>query len=168
MTASRGMTFQIVAAESETCVAIFGHVLILCYGTQVTMESLVSARKAHEALASRYPDGIGSLTLADRPRIDEACLREAVKLTRDTHDRVRWSACVLTSDGFVASAARAGLTTVLTLSGQANLVRVFREMQQAMAWQAQHPSGLGVPIPELTHAANRAQQHMLAHRSVAG
>ncbi len=144
---------NVVSADQAHCVATYEHVLLLCWRRQVTVSSLQAAREGHMAIMRRHPQGVGCLTVGSGTYLEENGLREAATLVRDTYKNVRWAACVISDQGFVASSARAGLTTVLSLAGQSSMVKVFRDLPAALTWQKAHPSGLGLLPSRLGAAA---------------
>jgi len=146
---------EIVSADAGHCVARYEHVLLLAWRDQVSVESLRAVREAHFAILRKHPGGVGCLTVGTGARIPEASLGEAASIARETYKNVRWAACVISGEGFVASVARAGLTSVLSLAGQSGMVRIFRELPSALAWQKSHPSGLGVSPVALSSAAEQ-------------
>ena len=147
---------RIVSADAEHSVATYGHVLVLCWRGGVSVASLQAVRKAHFELLQKYPDGIGCLTISEITRVGDLPVTEATQLIRATYKNVRWSACVVHGEGFMASASRAALTSLLTLSGQVALVRAFRELPAALAWQEAHDSGLGIASLQLDRVAREA------------
>jgi len=151
---------QIVSADSEHAVAAYRHVLVLCFGLNVSLEALRAVRKAHFATMARYPQGLGCLTVSSGTRVSDAPFSEAAQLVRDTYKNVRWSACVIQGEGFMVSASRAALTSLLTLTGQVSLVRAFRDLPSALSWQEKHASGLGIEATQLERIVNEALKAM--------
>lgn len=149
-------SLRIVQADPAHCIASCAHVLILGWGTTVTADSLKAVHRAHHELIGKYPDGLGCLTIANGTRAPEVPISEAAQLVKATYKHVRWSACVMVGEGFLLSAARAALTSILTLSGQVHFVRQFRELPEALDWQEVHVSGLGLPSPILRRATQLA------------
>lgn len=153
---------RILEADAEHCIASCAHVLILSWGKTVTASSLRAVHRAHHELITKYPEGLGCLTIANGTRAPDVPISEAAQLVKATYKNVRWSACVMIGEGFLLSAARAALTSILTLSGQVSFVRPFRELPEALDWQEVHASGLGLPSPILRKAANEALAAMVS------
>lgn len=151
---------EIFSADAEHCVARYEHVLLLAWRDQVSIESLRAVREAHYAILKKHPSGVGCLTVGTGRRMGEASLREAASIARETYANVRWAACVVSGEGFVASAARAGITSVLSLAGQSGMVRIFRDLPGALGWQQAHTSGLGVSRAALGSAAAQVEAAM--------
>ena len=168
-TEARGgsVRIDIASADHEHCVARYEHVLLLCWRDQVTLASLHVAREVHHAILKRHPAGVACLTVGTGRRMGDASMMEAARIARETYANVRWAACVVSGEGFVASAARAGLTSVLALAGQSSLVKVFRDLPSAAAWQYGHSSGLGIAPSFLTSAAQQVEAAMLSHQPAA-
>ncbi len=151
----------IVSADDGHCVGICEHVLLLCWRDEVSVTSLRAIRDAHFAMLRTYPNGVGCLTVRNGGRLQDGSLREASGLVRETYKNVRWAGCVVSGEGFVASAGRAGLTSILSIAGQSSLVKVFRDLPSAIRWQESHPSGLGMPATNLERAAAQIEAAML-------
>jgi len=154
---------SIVSVDAGHCIATYEHVLLLCWREEVTVTSLKAARAAHFAMIKHHPGGVGCLTVRSGTRLGEAAIQEAAALVRETYRNVHWSACVVGGEGFVASATRAGLTSILSLAGQSSLVKVFRDLPTAVVWQERHESGRGVRAGALREAASAVEAAMLSH-----
>jgi len=123
-------------ADAEMVLATWHNALLCAWTDTPTVGTLRRVDEVSGALSGRYAGGFGSVSIAmpHSPFPDDAARKYAAERMRERDPHVLGAAVILEADGFVASAGRAVLTAMTTLSGRRAKTELFRDGEAAALW----------------------------------
>lgn len=126
-----------------------GRLLIGLWVKTPFLDSVTEYHRAATAAAKAFPEGIGFLTIADRPGTppDAATRAEYAAMLNEFRPVSRASALVITGGSALGSSVVRGVATGLMMMAKRSNLKTFGDIREAGAWLNVHASARGVPLP---------------------
>jgi hypothetical protein len=140
-----------ITHESHGCVlALYGDILLACWGTSTRTEHLQPLREASEEISRRYRAASSLHVIAGKVQMPDRAAREGVGNLSKQFAANSVAACVaIIGQGFWASAMRSVITGYRWVGGTSNEIRlhICGSVEDAAQWLAPvHSSASGRPL----------------------
>ena len=133
------------------------------------LDSVTAYHVAGTAAAKAFPEGIGFLTIADRPGTppDADTRNVYAAMLKEFRPVSRASALVITGGSALGSSVVRGVATGLMMMAQRSNLKMFADTREAGAWLQSHAGAHGVALPSAgdTMEAVKALQARMAQSS---
>ena len=135
--------------KNHAVATLDGRLLVGLWVKTPFLDSVVEYHRAGTAAAKAFPEGIGFLTIADRPGTppDAATRAEYAAMLNEFRPVSRASALVITGGSALGSSVVRGVATGLMMMAQRSNLKTFGDIREAGAWLQVHAGARGVQLP---------------------
>ena len=154
--------YRIVSCEDGLGIVEIGPICLIEWRAPVIGRRFERQREALEAIVAKYPShaGVVCVMAASSPVPEDRYRRSLVDMYSRLAPQLRAIVCVLEGSGFVAAAARSGVSGIIQLiSGRPGDIIIRATVEAAVPWLADHFS------PEAAESVQRAHLELTSSLS---